>query len=442
MKSLVCSTVLVAVLGFAGCSGRGAQEPGNVILVIVDTLRADHLGCYGSDQHTSPNIDRLAAEGLRFADAYAQAPWTLPSIASILTGRWAHQHGARAEVDGKIHPIDPALETLAEWMQKGHYRTGAVVNVPFLAPALGLNRGFDHYDFEGGDMENQSHRTADRTTDAALAWVDTVGDAPFFLVVHYFDPHLTYNPPARYLEGLPNTADASRLATWGNPREIFGLRHGGRRPSPEDQAQLIARYDGEIRFTDAEFGRLRAGLEARGVWDQALVIVGADHGEEFWDHGGFEHGHTHYRELLHVPLIVRRPGGPVDAVHEGMVRNIDIAPTILDFASIQGPRDLPGQVLGTGGVRASLAEGSLWSGDMVSVRNSELTVIWNRTTNEQLVFDAADLQEQTNLAPQLLPEHLELYGLLRALPTSRPPGAAWEPDAEEMERLRSLGYVR
>jgi arylsulfatase A-like enzyme len=201
---------------------------------------------------------------------------------------------------------------------------------------------------------------------------------------------------------------------------------------------LVARYDGELRYTDEQFGRLREALERNGRWVETLVVVVADHGEEFWDHGGFEHGHTHYRELLRVPLIVRRPDDPAGLVVTDRVRQVDIVPTVLDFAGRPLGADLPGRPLGSGSAPYAFAEGSLWGGDLFSVRSDAGTLILRRDDGAQQFFGPDDVLEREPQAagPEALLE------LLRSLPELRAPGRTpVEPTPEQLEKLRSLGYA-
>ncbi len=226
-----------------------------------------------------------------------------------------------------------------------------------------------------------------------LAWLDLAGDDPFFIVTHYFDPHLTYDPPAPY-DTIYERGPGPRVPVgFGNASQVFAIRDGRIRLTPGQRESLIARYDGEIRFTDEQFGRLREGLVQRGRWDDTLVIVVGDHGEEFWEHGGFEHGHSHHRELLRMPLIVRRPAGPSGEIIGDRVRQIDIAPTILDFAGMELPDDQSGFVLGTHAADYAVAEGSLWAGDLVSVRSDRGTLILNRDDGEATYYSPDDTFE-------------------------------------------------
>lgn len=440
--NLIPLAVACLVLLAPACGEPPPPPPGNVLLVIVDTARADHLSTFGYLRPTSPNLDRLAAEGQRFDAAWSQSPWTLPSIATILTGQPPHVHGATRGERG-IHPVRDEVETLAQRLRSVGYATAAFINVLWCAPEIsGLDRGFDLYDYHETDESNRGHRNASETTDAVLAWLDLAGDDPFFIVTHYFDPHLTYDPPAPY-DTIYERGPGPRVpAGFGNASQVFAIRDGRIRLTPGQRESLIARYDGEIRFTDEQFGRLREGLVQRGRWDDTLVIVVGDHGEEFWEHGGFEHGHSHHRELLRMPLIVRRPGGPSGAIIGDRVRQIDIAPTILDFAGMERPDDQSGFVLGTHAADYAVAEGSLWAGDLVSVRSDRGTLILNRDDGAATFYAPDDTFELEPL-PVDSQEARDLLGLLEALPALGTQEANPNPLTEEqLERLRSLGYIR
>ncbi len=424
----------------AGCAVE-RDAPRSAVIVILDTTRADHLSVYGYGRETTPHLARLAEEGERYDDAWSPSPWTLPAVASILTGEPPHRHGAGRTAEG-LFAIREEVMTLAERLQPQGVRTGAVINVVWCHPNSGLSRGFESYDFKPNDETNRNARDAAATTDAALAWVETVADQPFLLVVHYFDPHLTYDPPQPYDTRFESAAEGRIGSGFGTARQVFALRDGSLALDARQRESLIARYDGEIAWTDAQFGRLRAGLEAFGVWDASLVVVVGDHGEEFWEHGGFEHGHTHHRELLRVPLIVHRPGGAGASVHRERVRLIDIAPTVLDHFGPTMPPKLPGHPLGRGGADHAVAEGSLWGGDLVSIRSDAGTVILDRGSGYAGYFAPEDPSETRPLAI-VSPAATEMLRRLEALPPPRRRGAPeWEPDREQLEELRSLGYVR
>jgi arylsulfatase A-like enzyme len=440
-KLFIALPIVVLALLAVSCAAP-PPTTGDVLLIILDTTRPDHLSAYGYPRRTTPNLDRLAAEGQRYDRAWAQAPWTLPAVASILTGQLPHVHGA-VRGSGGIHPVDPQVPTLAERMKRAGYATGAVINVVWCGPRLsGLDRGFDVYDYHETDASNVGHRNAAGTTDAALDWVDRIGDTPFFLVLHYFDPHLTYDAPPPY-DTIFERGQGSRIpAGFGSASQIFAIRDGSIAVSASQRESLIARYDGEIRFMDEQIGRLREELQRRGRWDDTLVLVVGDHGEEFWEHGNFEHGHTHHREVLQIPLIVRHPTQPAGLRIADRVRQLDIVPTVLDFAELEIPADLPGIVLGTSAAGFAVAEGSLWGGDLISVRSDDGTLIRNRTTGETQYYLPGDRFELTPL-PADSAEALALAEILEAsLEGAAAGGPIQELNPEELDRLRSLGYVK
>jgi arylsulfatase A-like enzyme len=341
-----------------------------------------------------------------------------------------------------MYGIRHDVTTLAERLQAAGYRTGAFINVIWCDPKLSaLDRGFEHYDFATTDESNRGQRDAAETTDAALAWLELSGSGPNFTVVHYFDPHLTYDPPPPYDTMFADDPDAEPLIPrgFGSAEEVFRVRDGRIALDEAQRRDLVARYDGELRYTDDQFARLRQALESAGRWEDALVVVVADHGEEFWDHGGFEHGHTHYREMLRVPLIVKRPGN-VPSVADARYRQIDIAPTLLEFAGVEAA-GFPGVVLGSPPPPYVVAEGSLWGGDLVSVRGDDGTLMVERRSGATRYYAAADLLE-TNPLPVPSPAQ-DLAEIVRAIPPlRRRDDTPVELSDEQRERLRSLGYLQ
>jgi len=323
------ASFLVALMLICGC-GREAR-PLNVLIIGVDTLRPDHLGCYGYDRK----------QGVLFENVISQAPWTLPSFATVFTSLYPTQHGAVLK-DSRLSTHFP---TLAMMLLKNGYSTGAIINAPFLRPEYKVDRGFEHYNYAPPFAD----RVADGTTDDALSWIDRHIDEPFLMFVHYFDPHLPYKPPAPYdtlfypdyAGELPSTFSLDLIP---DARETdFAVM--GELP-PEDWDYIKALYDGEIAFTDAEVGRLLRELDARGLKENTLVIFLSDHGEEFYEHKGYEHGHALYNEVIKVPLIVSLPGKiRENATVTEYVRLLDITPTVLDILGIETSVHLEGASL-------------------------------------------------------------------------------------------------
>jgi len=326
---------------FLGCGG-GDPCAQNLLLVTVDTLRADALGVYGYDLPTSPHLDRFAEDAVVFESAYAPSTWTLPSVASLMTAHAPATHGAE-RTRSVLHG---SFETLAERLARAGFRTGAVVSHTFLAPRRGFAQGFQDFD-EGliaASAERSQHATSSpQVTDRGLAWLDAGvadGGAPWFLWLHYFDPHHVYEEreglTSRFgevdreaMERPDDPADPAAFEAW-----VEAHREGAR-----------TLYDGEVAFTDRHLGRLFDGLAERGLADDTLVVVTADHGEEFLDHGAVRHRWNLHDATLRVPLLVRGPGLVPRRV-DGPVSLMDVKPTVLALLCGTGePEGLPGTSL-------------------------------------------------------------------------------------------------
>jgi len=291
----------------------GAAAGFNILLVTLDTTRADRIGCYGYRRAATPILDRLAASGVRFAEALTAAPETLPAHATLLTGLLPPHHGVRINTEGRLGSLH---QTLAEVARGRGYQTAAFVSAFVLDARFGLDQGFDHYDdrvdatrgtaFAAGTNE----RRAGATTDAALAWLRSRDRArPFLLWVHYFDAHAPYDPP-----------------------EPFASRFAG------------SLYDGEIAYMDAQLGRLLDGVDAAGPRDKTVVIVVGDHGESLGEHYERTHSVFLYRSTVRVPLVFSNPRlFPKPAVVDGAVVSLaDVAPTLLDLLGVEDPPDRDG----------------------------------------------------------------------------------------------------
>jgi arylsulfatase A-like enzyme len=288
----------VALLAVVLACGRPVER---IVLVSIDTLRADHLGCYGAAFAHTPRLDALAAGGVRFANAISPAPLTLPSHTTLLTGLDPPEHGVR---HNGVFRLTDDVPTLAEHLREAGFATAAFVAAYVLDRQFGLDRGFDRYDDRtsqpryGRGMLTFPERPANEVVDAALEWL---ASAPgrFFLWVHLYDPHAEYRPPAGFASAFPA------------------------RP-----------YDGEIAFADFQVGRLLAALDQRFPDGRTLVVVTADHGESLGEHGEATHSHLVYDATQHVPLIVQGPGLPRGGVVEDVVALRDVAPTVLDLLGV------------------------------------------------------------------------------------------------------------
>jgi len=293
----------------------------NVILISIDTLRADHLGCYGYFRNTSPHIDRLAAEGTRFDNPFSPAPWTLPAHVSMLTAL----NPARHNVILATHLINPRITTLAEILRSKGYFTGAFTGGGYVSASYGHAQGFDFYQDRGGTGK----RSAKKLSEWTVKWINYNRDKKFFLFLHTYQTHSPYSAPPPFgqifVSENKNWKDLDTDLLLGNSRKRYAAL-------PEEIRQnIIALYDGEIRVTDEEFiGPLIAALKNQGLYDRTMIIFTSDHGEEFYDHGSWLHGQSLYNELIRVPLVIKFPFSKYqNRTISNNARLIDIVPTIL-----------------------------------------------------------------------------------------------------------------
>lgn len=445
------------LLLLAACAPAPEAGRTSVVLIVVDTLRADRLGAYGYGEATSPRIDALAHGGVRFSNFFTTCSWTRPAMASLLTGLYPRTTGVYEE---EADVLDPSFVTLAERLSAEGYRTFAANANPNISVSYGFSQGFEHYEEATG--RRKTMETADAITDAALSTLDGVDLAgrPYYLQLQYVDPHMPYDPPDSYDRGNP--------------------------------------YDGEIRFADAEIGRLLDGLHARGLLDDALVIVTSDHGEGLESHpgvfGSSQHGTHLYDSVLHVPFIVSHPGLVEGRVVDGLASAIDVVPTVLDLLGLPDDDTLPGRSLAGpmrgwpdwGAPELVFAETDWRRQDKVAVRTADgklvrnddsrryqesgryegrrlgtlekrlLTEVpvWERfvlpgredadtrlPSDEDLEEELAEWEAKYPRRPPInrSASDVDTYGDGSVVPVAT--GSYTPPDAETQERLRALGYV-
>jgi arylsulfatase A-like enzyme len=325
----------------------GGPDTPNILVVVIDTLRADHVSAHGYARPTSPVIDRLAREGVMFERAFATSSWTLASHASLLTGRYCFEHGAESE------PYDGRFPTIGSELQKHGYRTAAFsANYTWFARKRGLGRGFIRFEDNFSTLEDMAMRTlyarkfkkfvlvplgyddwparkrATQVTDATLRWVEKNADVPFFAFLNYFDVHDPYLPPAPY---------RTKFATMENPGGRINDYVQRMRPrmTPEQLQGEIDAYDGGLVYVDMEIGRLLGELERRGHLRNTIVVITSDHGEHFGEHGLFIHRNALYREGVHVPLILHWPKKiPAGVRITQPVSNASLPATLLDLLGV------------------------------------------------------------------------------------------------------------
>jgi arylsulfatase A-like enzyme len=407
--------VCLAAFLAAGC---GADPgPPNFLFILVDTLRTDHLSAYGYPRETSPALSLLAEAGVRFDRAYAAAPWTKPSVASMFTGQYPHRHGVNFVLD----PLPPEAVTVAERLSGAGYATAGVVSHIFVAGKNGFDQGFDHYD--SAEAGGHSHVSTPSVTRRAIKLLEGLGSEPFFLFVHYFDPHYEY---MRHPEFGFAPESVGRLR---GGEDIHDLRAMGADLSPEEVRFLRDVYDEEIRFTDDGIGALLASLEARGLADDTIVIVAADHGEEFFEHGWLGHTRTVHEEVIRVPLVIRVPDeAAAGRVVATPISLASLAPTILDFAGVAAA---------DGDFQAPSLRPLIRGIDDVapaSVRSEVKYVVLNRNNPqaEKAAFKYALIRDRYKLIKDFQTKRFELYDL------SEDPGEQRNLAAERPDLLREM----
>lgn len=428
--------VLPAALLAAGC---GKSRP-SFLLVVVDALRADHLGCYGYHRDTSPALDSLAGSGVMWARAQAQAPWTLPAGASILSGLSvrAHRVGRTAS---HLYGMPPEMPTAATLLSAAGYATAGQVNGYWLGPELAFHRGFRRF-----SAYPNGHGRARLAVDEMIDMIEDLDpDRPFFAFLHLYDVHSPYHPPSEY-GGLWAGEPGSGRFHWDADHLAGVVR------DPENRQRYVDLYDGEIRWTDAQLARLFGWLRGTGRAETTVVIVTADHGEEFLDHGWIEHSVTLYQEVLHVPLLAAGPGIPPGEVDSTVVGQIDLLPTMLEMASAELPGHLEGRSLlpagsGAGRVIPSsgptpehMVSGGVRDRSWIAVRKQDLKLIWDADADSAVMYDlAADPGETSPLPPDsgLLREAMRHWATPRAFEPTEVEG----PEGEEADMLRDLGYI-
>jgi arylsulfatase len=458
----ICGLVALSVWLALGRSGRWSREGAetrapsaalrpNLVLVTVDTLRADHLGSWGYPRATSPHIDRLAASGVRYKRAISQAPWTLPSMASLHTALYPREHGA---VSAR-HRLGPEKETVAEVLRRAGYRTLGIVSHLFVSRRYGLDQGFE--EFDESFLAGPESVTSPLLTRRALELLEENRREPFFLWIHYFDPHFSYVRHPEFRFAGPSHPSQLEWISYGElSKGAEALAERGE-PLPFSVERVRAIYDEEIAFTDAAIGELLDGFERLELDRPTITILTADHGEYFMERGSFGHGRDVYQELVHVPLIV---AGAIDEALRGLVvgRNVEIAsiaPTLAELAGVEGSPFQGEDLLAVArsplpGTR-SFSEGShAWGTDDRKVMvMSEGWKLIHRLDDEG--YELYDLREDPTESDDLwgseapgverrrevLLEALEGYRR-RALGTA----VGIELGEEERERLRALGYIQ
>ena len=449
MRRSLLGMIAAGLLAATCAPGPVAPPVDLVVLVVVDTLRADHLGLAGYERETSPRFDSWAERAAVFDRAYSVAPWTLPTFGSLLTGLYPARHGLgvrRAEEGYRIdRRLADGVPMLAERLARAGLRTAAFVNNPWLRREFQLDRGFELYDYR---RRGRGDTRGNKVVDRALDWLARHQSERAFLLVHLMDPHLPYNAPGDYRGSFRGEIAPEDRELVRDPAVV---RERLPSLSSEQCETITAAYDEEIAFTDAQLDRLLSALSDKGLLDRSLVIVTSDHGEELFDHGGFEHGHSTYDELLRVPLVALAPG-VVPGHRSTPVSSVDIPPTILEATGLPLD-DVDGRSLWSSlrgdetqeRDRALLVSSTLYGPERRAVIAWPYKLSWIPASDERRLVDLdADPEERIDLSGER-PEIVErlVATLTRAAPqASSSYGPQPELDDELIDELEALGYVR
>ena len=409
----------------------------NVIVYLIDALRADRLGAYGQTAPLTPSIDAFAARALVFEDTIAQSSWTKPTVASLFTGMQPPAHGVLL----REHALPQRAVTLAEILRAAGYRTAGFSTNPFVSRSFGLDQGFLEFTYLDSGRDGVRHAFSDEVNERVFEWLDDPPERPFLLYVHTIDPHAPYTPPR------PD----GTLGGGESPAAVPSCRE--QRPlSDEARRRLIERYDDEVTFNDASFGRFIQELRRRRLYDDSLVILLSDHGEAFWEHQGWRHENYLYSEVLDIPLIVKPPRGTSSSAAEGLAQQVDVLPTILDVLRLPVPAAVQGRSLlaadGDAPPRVGFADMECASGKRITavlagpwklIRTLDPDGTVQRLELYHRLRDPGERADESAAEPVVVQR---LLALLEAHAVQRPLEPARAEIGDELkETLRALGYV-
>jgi len=450
----------------------------NVILIVLDTLRADHLSCYGYGLQTSPNIDRIGRIGSRLDNCFSSSNWTPPGHSSIFTGRYSISHGSHkiltSRSSGSKHvsciPLGKDETTLAEIYKENGYQTAAVVsNRGFVSGEFGLDQGFDYWfanppplpvvyqiwrkisKYTGCDIPPQpSYRRAKDITQTSLRWIRQKQNEPFFLFMNYADPHVPYQPPHPYDRKFEGKIDDFRL-------DLDGIRQGTKKMNSKQKKHILSQYDGEIAYLDDQLGIFIKKLNDWNIFDDSIIVITSDHGEFLGERGLVDHQIGLYNPVTRVPLVIK-PNLKLDRVltENQFVSTIDIMPTLLQMTGIHIPKSVQGESL-TGAITHPIIAqhytdhvvlnwfGGSFGKDKIALIQNGYKLITTSGKIQELYDLPSDPEEKNNLIEkeiyiaELLHEKLKPWIDLVDKKTTTMEDLP-ELDDHSLERLKSLGY--
>ena len=446
----------VHVLSFNELHAGDQTADCNIVLITIDTLRTDHLSCYGYERNTTPHIDAIAEQGIIFKNVIAPSSWTAPSMASLFTSTYPVNHGLVHGIEHRRQlqeVLSDELTTLPEILQKNGYTTFGVSSNHHLTEEFGFGRGFDYFVYLGW-------KNADMVNKKVYSWEKTIKQSgKYFLWIHYIDPHVPYTARSPWIEGY---AAQSLDQAWQVSRKVrSNLRLEEFVPTlkedPQALADLIALYDSEISYVDIHIGQL---MERFSLGRDALIIITSDHGEEFLEHDGVGHGKNLYRETVSVPLIIKQPYSTKKKRVERYVNLLDVMPTILDLINVNSPEQTLGESVlarkGTlGWLKAIMSNNDAKEYDFIELdryhlMKSIMTPQWKyiydyQDESEQLYNLEKDPLERSNIfykeperCNQLKKQLFQWVSESKKYP---PKTKTIELSPDEEEKLKNLGYI-
>jgi arylsulfatase A-like enzyme len=451
------AAALIAALALVACSRASGPRPPNVLVIVIDTLRADHLGCYGYARATSPRIDAFAARATRYRNCVAAAPWTLPSHASLFTGKFPHEHGLRTYVDAQFHetmyPLADEHVTLAEALAREGYRTAAYyANTVYLDPRYNLQQGFETWELRKG--------WAPDVNAGALEFVARESDKPFFLFLNYFDTHRVYNTtPHAGVTSTPAVRDQGQALD-----RLIAAVMPGTAPAPAGIVQpVVDQYDTAIANVDAAIGDLLAELERMKLYDDTIIVLTSDHGEYLGEHLLAGHGKDVYQEVVSIPLIVKAQKQRDGRLESALASTVDVPHFVIgDLPAAIGERWLasfphsPGSAIVVSEqeyARPKDLLNPIWGHRFKRIRTAYFEWPWKLIDSSDGAHELYDLEtdphETTNVFSRESARAAKMRGALASALTVAEK-TAWHPhpgdapvksDPAHEKRLREVGYA-